>query len=108
MKKLLAIMTVLSFLSACKKTKKPEKKDTQVAVELAQKRDVPFVWEGANVYFLLTDRFNIGNPQKGVQFDQTKETAVLRGFEGGDIQGITQKIEEGYFTDLGINAIWFT
>ncbi|WP_431121695.1 alpha-amylase family glycosyl hydrolase [Flagellimonas flava] len=108
MKKLLAIMTVLSFLSACKQTKKPEKIDTQVAVELAQKRDVPFVWEGANVYFLLTDRFHIGNPEKGVQFDQTKETAVLRGFEGGDIQGITQKIEEGYFTDLGINAIWFT
>lgn len=27
---------------------------------------------------------------------------------GGDIQGITKKIEDGYFTDLGINAIWFT
>jgi alpha-amylase len=27
---------------------------------------------------------------------------------GGDIKGITQKIDEGYFTDLGINAIWMT
>ncbi len=27
---------------------------------------------------------------------------------GGDIKGITQKIEEGYFNELGINAIWFT
>jgi alpha-amylase len=27
---------------------------------------------------------------------------------GGDIQGITAQIKEGYFTDLGVNAIWFT
>jgi alpha-amylase len=33
---------------------------------------------------------------------------VLRGFEGGDIKGVTQKVKEGYFTDLGINAIWMT
>jgi alpha-amylase len=32
----------------------------------------------------------------------------LRGFEGGDLRGITDKINEGYFSDLGINAIWFT
>jgi alpha-amylase len=32
----------------------------------------------------------------------------LRGFEGGDLKGITQKIDEGYFDKLGINAIWFT
>ena len=32
----------------------------------------------------------------------------MRGFEGGDIKGIIQKIEDGYFTGLGINAIWFT
>jgi len=27
---------------------------------------------------------------------------------GGDLQGVTQKIEEGYFDALGVNAIWFT
>ncbi|SHG23983.1 alpha-amylase family glycosyl hydrolase [Flagellimonas flava] len=108
MKKLLAIMSIMSFLFGCKETKKSLPKNENVTVEEVQKKEVPFVWEGANVYFLLTDRFNNGNPEKGVQFDQTEETAVLRGFEGGDIQGITQKIEEGYFTDLGINAIWFT
>jgi alpha-amylase len=66
------------------------------------------LWESANIYFLLTDRFNNGNPDNDINFDRTKETAVLRGFEGGDIQGITAKVNEGYFTDLGINAIWFT
>lgn len=68
----------------------------------------PFVWEGANLYFLLTDRFNNGNPNNDVNFGRTEKTAVLRGFEGGDLRGIIQKIDEGYFTDLGINAIWMT
>lgn len=68
----------------------------------------PFVWENANIYFLLTDRFNNGDTSNDVNFNRTKTTAKLRGFEGGDIKGITQKIEAGYFTDLGINAIWLT
>ena len=68
----------------------------------------PFVWEGANLYFLLTDRFNNGDPTNDVNFDRNETPGKLRGFEGGDIKGVTQKIKEGYFTDLGINAIWMT
>ncbi len=109
MKKLLVVLFSISLFIGCKKVKKEQQvTQTQVVEKEAPKKDVPFVWEGANIYFLLTDRFNNGNPNNDVNFDRTEETAVLRGFEGGDIQGITQKIEEGYFTDLGINAIWFT
>ncbi|MBO0341285.1 alpha-amylase family glycosyl hydrolase [Flagellimonas profundi] len=109
MKKLLVVLFSISSLIGCKKVKKEQQvTQAQVVEEEAPKKDLPFVWEGANIYFLLTDRFNNGNPDNDVNFDRTEETAVLRGFEGGDIQGITQKIEEGYFTDLGINAIWFT
>lgn len=68
----------------------------------------PFVWEGANLYFLLTDRFKNGNPNNDVNFSRTEKTAALRGFEGGDLRGIIQKIDENYFTNLGINAIWMT
>lgn len=68
----------------------------------------PFIWEGANLYFLLTDRFNNGDKSNDVNFGRTKKTGKLRGFEGGDIKGITQKIDEGYFDKLGVNAIWFT
>ncbi|HMR17329.1 MAG TPA: alpha-amylase family glycosyl hydrolase, partial [Mariniflexile sp.] len=68
----------------------------------------PFVWKGANLYFLLTDRFHNGDPTNDVNFGRTAETGKLRGFEGGDLKGITQKIEAGYFTKLGINAIWMT
>ena len=76
--------------------------------KISEDKKKEFVWEAANIYFLLTDRFNNGDTSNDLNFDRTKETGKLRGFEGGDIKGITQKIKEGYFTDLGINAIWMT
>ncbi|MFD1294532.1 alpha-amylase family glycosyl hydrolase [Lutibacter holmesii] len=94
-----AIILLLAIVSSCVPSKK-EKVEVKAAT--------PFVWEGANIYFLLTDRFNNGNLENDINFNRNKETGVLRGFEGGDIAGITQKIEEGYFNKLGINAIWFT
>ncbi|MEO0902068.1 MAG: alpha-amylase family glycosyl hydrolase, partial [Bacteroidota bacterium] len=108
MRKLLIVMIMLSFLFGCKKAKKTPPKQDMVVEDIAPKKQIPFKWEGANVYFLLTDRFHNGNPENDLNFERTEETAVLRGFEGGDIQGIIQKLEQGYFTDLGINAIWFT
>lgn len=72
------------------------------------KQELPFLWEAANVYFLLTDRFNNGDPSNDLNFERHIKSGKLRGFEGGDIKGITEKIEEDYFTDLGVNAIWLT
>lgn len=60
------------------------------------------------MYFLLTDRFHNGNRSNDVNFVRDKPAGKLRGFEGGDLKGITQKIEEGYFDKLGVNAIWMT
>ena len=68
----------------------------------------PFVWESANVYFVITDRFNNGDKTNDHTFNRNKPTGKLRGFEGGDIRGIIQKLDEGYFTNLGINVIWMT
>ena len=73
-----------------------------------------FTWDNATVYFLLTDRFNNGNTSndhsynRGLNRDGSVNTAMnnVASFQGGDFKGITQKINEGYFTDLGINAIW--
>ncbi|WP_243473044.1 alpha-amylase family glycosyl hydrolase [Winogradskyella sp. MH6] len=93
------LVTIIAFsMLSCK--------ENRTVVE--EKPKAPFVWEGANLYFLLTDRFNNGDTSNDVNFNRTNETGKLRGFEGGDIKGITQKIKEGYFTDLGINAIWMT
>ncbi|WP_420573950.1 alpha-amylase family glycosyl hydrolase [Kordia sp.] len=68
----------------------------------------PFVWEAANVYFMLTDRFRDGNEANNLNYNRTKKPATLRGFMGGDMAGITQSIKEGYFDKLGVNAIWFS
>ena len=109
MKKLLIVLTLLAFSSSCKKTNTATKEETIPTTEIEEEIiKKPFFWEGANIYFLLTDRFNNGDFKNDINFSRTDSTAVLRGFKGGDIPGITQKIEEGYFTDLGINAIWFT
>ncbi|WP_298354247.1 alpha-amylase family glycosyl hydrolase [uncultured Dokdonia sp.] len=93
--------SVILLLISCKKEK------TTVATAPVMEK-APFFWEASNMYFLLTDRFYNGDTSNDVNFNRTEETATLRGFEGGDIKGITTKIKEGYFTDLGINAIWFT
>lgn len=82
-------------------------KTPQPAVAVQGSR-APFIWENANLYFLLTDRFYNGNPRNDRNFGRKAKTATLRGFMGGDIKGITQKIGEGYFDRLGITAIWFT
>jgi alpha-amylase len=103
MKKIFSMLLVTMIFLGCKN----DSKETQQIEEMIQVK-TPFVWEGANLYFLLTDRFHNGDTLNDVNFDRTKETAKLRGFEGGDIKGITKKIEEGYFTKLGINAIWLT
>ncbi|WP_445453780.1 alpha-amylase family glycosyl hydrolase [Flavobacterium sp. 25HG05S-40] len=83
------------------------------ATTFAQKKTTttpktPFVWEAANVYFIVTDRFNNGDKTNDENYHRNKPTGKLRGFEGGDIRGIIQKLDEGYFTNLGINVIWMT
>ncbi|MCK7589046.1 alpha-amylase family glycosyl hydrolase [Subsaxibacter sp. CAU 1640] len=100
MKNYLTIILIAIVLFGC--AENPKKNTAE------KKPETPFVWEGANLYFLLTDRFNNGDTSNDINFDRTKETGKLRGFEGGDLKGITQKIEEGYFNDLGVNAIWMT
>lgn len=93
---------------SCKPKKTETAQETTTSKDSISNKDIPFVWEGANVYFLLTDRFNNANPDNDVNFERDNATGKLRGFMGGDIQGISEKIEEGYFDELGVNAIWFT
>lgn len=106
MRKGILLLAITMLIFSCK----TEKKEAQDLAENQKPKtmETPFVWEAANLYFLLTDRFNNGDKTNDVSYGRTKETGVLRGFEGGDLKGITQKIEAGYFTDLGVNAIWMS
>lgn len=66
-----------------------------------------FTWDNATVYFLLTDRFNNGNKENDNSYERNDGlTNTVAAFQGGDFKGITQKINEGYFDKLGVNAIW--
>ncbi len=60
------------------------------------------------MYFLLTDRFQNGDSTNDRALGRAKDGAVLRDFQGGDLAGLHQKIEEGYFDSLGVSAIWMT
>ncbi|WP_419211804.1 alpha-amylase family glycosyl hydrolase [Maribacter sp. X9] len=110
MKYIVPTLFITILLSSCK-TETKEKVDhtgPSTASIISDQKNPNFRWDAATVYFLLTDRFNNGNPSNDINFERTNETGELRGFMGGDIQGITEKINDGYFSKLGINAIWFT
>jgi alpha-amylase len=101
MKNILLTLSASILLLGCNCTKEAAKTEPTSA-------QTPFVWESANVYFLLIDRFQNGNLENDKIINRDKPTGKLRGFEGGDIRGVIQKLEEGYFTNLGINAVWMT
>ncbi|HEU4851756.1 MAG TPA: alpha-amylase family glycosyl hydrolase [Telluria sp.] len=74
----------------------------------AAKPAAPFMWENATVYFLLTDRFHNGDPRNDLAYGRKADAAPMRGYMGGDLAGITEKIRSGYFRDLGVDALWIT
>lgn len=65
-------------------------------------------WNSATIYFLLTDRFANGDPSNDGALGRRKDGAKLRNFEGGDLKGLTAKVNAGYFDSLGVDAIWLT
>ncbi len=59
------------------------------------------------MYFALVDRFNNGNKENDKPV-KDKDIDVRANYQGGDLAGITKKIMDGYFKDLGINTIWIS
>jgi alpha-amylase len=70
--------------------------------------DGPASWNNATVYFLLTDRFENGDPSNDRALGRAPDGATLRNFEGGDLRGVLRRIEAGYFDSLGVSALWLT
>ena len=70
-----------------------------------------FTWDDATVYFAITDRFLNGDESNDSSYGRQKvdeKGKTIATFNGGDIKGLTEKLEEGYFRDLGVDAIWIT
>ena len=75
------------------------------------KAEDPFTWDNANVYFVLTDRFNNGDSSNDHGYGRSNNESNsnvpdIATFHGGDIAGLTAKLD--YFDKLGVNAIWIT
>ena len=64
-----------------------------------------FVWDDALIYMVMTDRFVNGNTSNDGSPSGAEPEAD---WMGGDLEGVTQMIESGYFTDLGVNALWIS
>lgn len=63
--------------------------------------------EAQVLYFMMVDRFNNGNSNNDEPL-KDKSVHPKANYFGGDLEGITAKIKEGYFADLGINTLWLS
>lgn len=82
---------------------------TNVTVTERKKSAEDFDWDGAVIYFAVTDRFFDGdasnNDAYGVGDYNTGEKGGSS-YHGGDFAGLNQKLD--YLKDLGVNTIWIT
>ncbi len=62
-------------------------------------------WHDATLYFTMTDRFLNGDSGNDAPLN---DIPWQTNYQGGDFQGIIDKIEDGYFEDLGVNALWIS
>ena len=64
-----------------------------------------FSWEESLIYMIMTDRYINGNTS-----NDPLSTGAAAGADwmGGDIEGVTSKIQSGYFAELGVNVLWLT
>ena len=63
-----------------------------------------FDWRDSIIYFVFVDRFNNGDMSN----DKLIGVEAPADYQGGDWAGVTAKIEEGYFNELGVNTLWLT
>lgn len=76
--------------------------------DLALGQSYEFSWDRATLYSIATDQFQNGDPSNDPtdrRSDAESLTTESARPVGGDFAGIVAKIEEGYFSNLGVQAI---
>ncbi|HMV99692.1 MAG TPA: alpha-amylase family glycosyl hydrolase, partial [Acidobacteriota bacterium] len=70
-------------------------------------------WNQDIIYFLLIDRFMDGDPGNNIPpgsdpelYDTAQKN--LDRYHGGDLRGLELALQNNYFTDLGVTALWIT
>ena len=77
----------------------------------AGERYADFTWNDSIVYQIFTDRFLDGDPSNNLNNGAgtlAQVTDRRSQWQGGDFAGITAKIREGYFDDMGVNTLWIS
>jgi glycosidase len=65
-----------------------------------------FDWRDAVLYFAFVDRFVDGDPSNNGA--PTPGVSKPADYQGGDWAGVKQKVDSGYFNDLGVNVLWLS
>ncbi|MEL7296717.1 MAG: alpha-amylase family glycosyl hydrolase [Pseudomonadota bacterium] len=63
-------------------------------------------WRDQVIYFLMTDRFNDGDPGNNDQGAGEYDPQLESHYSGGDIQGVIDQLD--YIQDLGATTVWTT
>ena len=63
------------------------------------------IWRDDIIYYAFTDRFHDAESTNSMPVDDANVLPPAN-YLGGDFQGIREKLEEGYFEDLGVNVLW--
>lgn len=66
-----------------------------------------FNYRNANIYFVMVDRFNNGDPENDHSYGRHKDGEQEIGtFHGGDLKGVIDKLD--YIQSLGTDALWLS
>lgn len=67
--------------------------------------EAPFDWRDAVLYFPMIDRFRNGDALNDAPVPGADPKA---NWQGGDFAGLRAAVEDGFFDDLGVNALWLS
>lgn len=62
-------------------------------------------WHSAQMYFMMVDRFINGDTLNDAPVDDP-EIHYKANYQGGDLTGIHQTLDNGYFEELSMNTVW--
>jgi len=64
----------------------------------------PFDWRKSLLYMVMVDRFRDSDGKASPEPD----VQTTANYQGGDLGGVQDAIEDGYFDALGVDALWIT
>lgn len=95
----LLTITLLLNIFSCGQSPRPESPHGQLHVASPD-------WGDQVIYFVMTDRFDDGDPSNNDQGAGEFDPRYNSHYSGGDLQGITRRLD--YIRALGATAVWIT